>query len=78
MSSKWPDAQPLARVVGRRIPEPVGVPPSARTRAAMDALGRFASRAPKGVFRYASHEEMRQDRERWTAEAMAEIARARG
>jgi hypothetical protein len=78
MSSKWPDEQPLARVVGRRLQEPVGSPPTVQTRAAMDALAQRLTRAPKGVFRYASHEEMTRDRERWAAEAMAQSARARG
>lgn len=78
MSTKRPDQQPIARVVGRRREPPVGVPPSAAARQALDSLAQRRTRVPKGVIRYASHEEMTRDRERWTAEAMAELARARG
>ncbi|TAK85044.1 MAG: hypothetical protein EPO20_12740 [Betaproteobacteria bacterium] len=78
MSAKWPDEQPIARTVGRRRPEPLGAPPSHAARAALDSFARRLTRAPKGVFRYASHEEMTRDRERWTAQAMAQTARERG
>lgn len=78
MSTKWPDEQPIVRTVGRRRPAPVGAPPSREARAALDSFARRLTRAPKGVFRYASHEEMARDRERWTAQAMAQTARERG
>jgi hypothetical protein len=78
MSARWPDEQPIARTVGRRKAAPVGVPPSREARSALDSFACRLTRAPKGVFRYASHEEMARDRELWTAQAMAEIARERG
>jgi hypothetical protein len=43
----------------------------------MDALARFSTGFPKGVFRYANHQQMEADRLRWTAEAMAALARQR-
>jgi hypothetical protein len=73
-----PDQQPIARTVGRRTQAPVGTPPS---RAAREALASWANRltcAPKGVFRYASHEEMARDRERWRVQAIVETQRRRG
>lgn len=78
MSAKWPDQQPIARTVGRRQPAPVGMPPSPEARFALDSFARRLTRVPKGVFRYASHEEMARDRERWTAQAMAATVRERG
>jgi len=52
----------------------LGAPPSAEARAAWNALANYRTRAPKGVFIYASHEEMNSDRERWAAEAVVERA----
>ncbi len=78
MSVKWPDEQPIARTVGRRQPPPVGTLPSREARSALDSFASRLTRAPKGVFRYASHEEMARDRELWTAQAMAQTARERG
>ena len=78
MSFKRPDQQPIARTVGRRKQAPLGTPPS---RAARDAAASWANRltcAPKGVFRYASHEEMARDRSRWTTQAILETKRRRG
>lgn len=72
------DQQPVARVVGRREPQPVGRPPSAEARAAWNAMAQYRTRAPKGVFVYRRHEEMIRDRERWLAEAMAVKAGQRG
>lgn len=77
MSSR-PDQQPIARTVGRRTQASVGSPPSREVRDAMDALARRLTRAPKGVFRYASHDEMARDRERWDTEAIVHAQRARG
>jgi hypothetical protein len=65
------DQQPIARVVGRRKPPPVGCPPSPEARAAWNAMAGYLTRAPKGVFVYRSHNDMARDRERWVAEAMA-------
>ena len=78
MSSKRPDQQPIARTVGRRTQAPLGAPPSREARAAAAAWAQRLTRVPKGVFRYASHEEMAADRERWTTQAMVETRRRRG
>ena len=78
MSSRPSDQQPIARTVGRRKPAPAGAPPSREARAAMDSLARRLTRAPKGVFRYASHDEMARERERWETEAIVAQQRARG
>ena len=78
MSFKPPDQQPIARTVGWRTQAPAGTPPSAAARAAMDSWANRLTCAPKGVFRYASHEEMERDRERWRVQAMVETQRARG
>jgi hypothetical protein len=76
--NRWPDEQPIARTVGRRAQASAGAPPSREAREAMDALARRHTRAPKGVFRYASHDEMARDRERWETEAIVHAQRARG
>jgi hypothetical protein len=73
----WGEQQPIARTVGRRMPSPPGVPPSGAARDASRLMAQFPLRVPKGVLRYRSHDEMTRDRERWTAEAMAAIARSR-
>jgi hypothetical protein len=70
--------QPVARTVGRRIAPPPGVPPGRAARAALAAMARYRTRAPKGVFRYSCHEQMIRDRERWAVEAIVAAARARG
>lgn len=64
------DQQPIARTVGRRVPPPVGMPPTPEARAAWDSLLAYRARAPKGVFVYRSHAEMARDR--WTAEAVSD------
>lgn len=43
----------------------------------MDANLQYRTRAPKGVFFHASHEEMERDRERWTLEVVAARQRER-
>ncbi len=68
MSDADGDQQPIGRVVGRRLNPLPGQLPSAAARAAMTANARYRTRAPKGIFFYASHEEMIRDRERWTLE----------
>jgi hypothetical protein len=78
VSTGYFEQQPIGRTVGRRVPSPAGVLPSAETRAAMDSWAGRLTRAPKGVFRYSSHDEMERDRERWQAAAMVETVRARG
>lgn len=65
-----PDQQPIGRVVGQRVSPPIGQFPDAARRAAMDANLQYRTRVPKGIFFYASHEEMNRDRERWTLDAM--------
>jgi hypothetical protein len=62
-------------VVGKRRPPPLGEPPSARARESLTAMAGYVTRAPKGVFLYASHAEMDADRLRWTVEAIVERAR---
>jgi len=78
MSANVFDQQPIARTVGRRLAPPVGRPPGTAARAALAAMATRLTRAPKGVFRYASHAEMIRDRECWMVEAMVALARARG
>lgn len=78
MSSARPDQQPIARTVGRRTQAPAGVPPSAEARAALDSLANRLTRTPKGVFRYASHEDMERDRECWQTQVIVETQRSRG
>ena len=36
----------------------------------MAAMADYRTRAPKGIFIYACHEDMQLDRERWTIEAV--------
>jgi len=71
------DQQPIARTVGRRTSAPPGALPSAQARAASDTFAARPTRVPKGVIRYQSHDDMERDRERWQAEAMAAVERAR-
>ena len=68
MSSRI-DQQPISRTIGKRR-EREGQPMSADDRARMDAMAQYRTRAPKGVFFYASHEEMEADRVRWIVDAM--------
>jgi hypothetical protein len=58
------------RIVGRRVQAPEGRVPPQATRAAMDAMARYTTRAPKGVFVYASHEAANRDRDAWQLDAM--------
>jgi hypothetical protein len=62
----------FSRVVGRRVQAPIGVLPSAEARAAMTRMAQYLTRAPKGVFRYKSHEEANRDRDRWQIAAMVD------
>ena len=64
------DQQPIGRVVGKRVAPPLGALPGAAVRSAMDANARYRTRAPKGLIFYQNHEQMLQDRERWTVEAV--------
>ena len=76
--SFFPDQQPVARTVGRRKQAPVGAPPSAEARAALDTWANRSTRAPKGVFRYANHAEMERDSSLWRVQAIADTQRRRG
>jgi hypothetical protein len=48
--------------------------PTSEARAAWNAMANYRTRAPKGIFRYDSHEAMSDDRDAWTAAAIAERA----
>ena len=63
------DQQPIQRTVGRRRPRVAG-PPDPAARAALAAMARYQTRAPKGVFIYRIAAEMEADRLRWTVDAM--------
>jgi hypothetical protein len=65
------DQQPIRRTIGRRQSRD-GRPLTAADRAALAAVARYRTRAPKGVFIYYSAEEMDADRLRWTVDAMVE------
>lgn len=73
-----PEQQPVSRTLGRRTQAPAGVAPSREARDALDSWANRLTRAPKGIFRYASHDEMDRDRERWRVQAVVETVRARG
>lgn len=62
----------FSRVVGKRRRPTIGEPPPKETRDAMARMANYRTGAPKGVFRYRSHEDANRDRETWT------IARAAG
>ena len=79
MPTKSPLYDPLndesfSRVVGRRVRAPLGQPPPSASREALGQMAKYRTRAPKGVFRYRTHEEANRDRERWTLEAMVALA----
>ena len=61
---------------GQPLTQPLTDPARAADRAAMTRNARYRTRAPKGVFFYASHEEMAADRLRWTIDLMVERAQA--
>jgi hypothetical protein len=67
--------EPFIRVVGKRARVPVGQVPPKETRQALTSMASYRTRAPKGVFRYRSHEEANADRERWTVEAVVAAER---
>lgn len=60
----------FARVVGRRRSAPIGQPPPAASREALERMAQYRTCAPKGVFVYRSHEEANRDREQWTVDAV--------
>jgi hypothetical protein len=62
----------FGRVIGTRTSSRViGEPPNAEDREAMASFKHVGIRAPRGVYRYASHEEANADWERWQAERLA-------
>lgn len=65
----------IARVVGRRKTPPAGELPSPEAREAFTKMAAYRTRAPKGVYRYESHEAANRDRENWTVEAMQQATR---
>ena len=71
--SSTPDQQPIQRTVGKRVSRE-GQPLTGPDRAAITRNAQYRTRAPKGVFYYASHEEMAADRLRWTVDLMVERA----
>jgi hypothetical protein len=72
------DEQPIGRVVGRRVPPPIGAPPDAAARALGAVNARYLTRAPKGLFFYRNADEMERDRHRWTVDAVVATQRQRG
>lgn len=62
----WVNDERFSRVVGKRRRAAVGEPPPKETRDAMAKMANYLTGAPKGVFRYRSHEEANRDREAWT------------
>ena len=72
----FPDQQPIQRTVGKRVSREAR-PLTDTSRVAMAQNTSYRTRAPKGVFFYASHEEMAADRLRWTIDLMAERASSR-
>jgi hypothetical protein len=68
------DQQPIRRTVGRRAARD-GRPLTAADREALARMGRYSTRAPKGVYIYYSAEEMEADRLRWTVDAIVEKQR---
>ena len=68
------DQQPISRTVGKRR-ERDGQAMASDDRARMTAMARYATRAPKGIFIYYSHDEMDADRLRWTVDAMVANAK---
>jgi hypothetical protein len=73
MSTDDSGGERFLRIVGRRKPPPSGQPPSAGAREAMAQMAQYRTRAPKGVFIYASHEDANRDRERWLVDAMLAV-----
>jgi hypothetical protein len=54
----------------------IGEPLDREGRDAQDSFAHLGVRAPRGVFRYMSHEEANADWERWQAERLASTNRA--
>lgn len=73
----------FSRIVGRRQRPTLGAPPERAARDAMAKMARFPTGAPKGVFRYRTHDEANRHRETWeleralASERAADVALAR-
>lgn len=75
--STGPDGSHPGRTLGRRVPRPIG-PLSAPTAAEVawtQTIAPRATRVPKGLFRYRSHEDANADWERWHADMVAATVR---
>jgi hypothetical protein len=57
------------RIVGKRT-QAHGPGVRQETVRALTEMAQYVTRAPKGVFRYQTHEQANLDRERWTVDAM--------
>ncbi len=68
------DQQPISRTIGKRR-ERDGQVMTSEDRVRATTMAQYATRAPKGVFIYDSHEAMDADRLRWTVDAM--VAKAK-
>ena len=65
--------QPLQRIVGRRqspVLNDSRKGPSESLQTLLVELSAVRTRTPKGIFRYATHEEANRDQERWRAAAV--------
>ena len=70
--------QPINHTAGNRRVRRLGDGmPSEAERDAMDLLSNYRTCVPKGVFIYHNHQEMDDDRIRWTVDKMVEVARSR-
>jgi hypothetical protein len=66
--------QPISRTVGRRRQRQIGDGlPSQAERDAMTAMAQYRTRAPKGVYSYANHDEMEADLVRWTVDRIVDL-----
>jgi hypothetical protein len=63
------------RIVGRRRDADPGQVPSRATRDALAEMAHYRTRAPKGVFIYASHEAANAMRDAWTVDAIVATQR---
>ncbi len=70
------EQQPIRVTVGRRRAR-TGQPPDETSRTALSSMANYRTRAPKGVYRYDSHEAMAADRLRWTVEAVVAKTKSR-
>ena len=74
----WVNDEAFRRVVGKRSHAPISEPPTREARDALAAMAHYLTGAPKGVFRYKSHEDANRDREAWTVAAAVHRQRRLG